>query len=120
MNSDIGRWSSRLRDLLRRRSRQSSLELRFNWCTNTPMGNLRVCFVVALATTACGGGSAKSPDAAVKLIDAEPGDSKGFMDAPPPMFDFSCMGNTAPTTATATITVMGTVEEASINGITPK
>jgi hypothetical protein len=74
------------------------------------MGNLKACFIVAtLALAACGSDKAK-PDAPVVLIDA-PVDSAP--DAPPdgPSFDFSCMTNPAPTTASATITIAGTVAE---------
>ena len=37
----------------------------------------------------------------------------------PPNFDFSCIGNAAPGSAAANITVSGTVTEIDVNGITP-
>jgi hypothetical protein len=80
------------------------------------MGNLRACFAVAtLALAACGSDHA-APDASIKIIDAPPPDMKVWEDAPPPMYDFSCMGNTAPTTANANITLSGSVQRASFNG----
>jgi hypothetical protein len=82
------------------------------------MGKLHACFVVAVsALAACGddGGNAKA-DAG--MPDSGP-DAKVFMDAPPPMFDFSCAGNAAPTTATANVTLTGDVTRISVNGITP-
>lgn len=83
------------------------------------MGNLRACSAIALlALAACGSDHAKDIDASIKIADAPP-DMKVFEDAPPPMFDFSCMGNAAPTTATATVTLSGTVRQVSINGTTP-
>jgi predicted small lipoprotein YifL len=74
------------------------------------MGNLRAYLALALLSlAACGddGGNA-TPDAAV---DASP-DAKIWSDAPPPMFDFTCAGNTAPTAA-ATIDIAGTVQNVS-------
>lgn len=83
------------------------------------MGNLRACSAVAmLALAACGSDHAQ-PDASIKIIDSPMPDAKVFEDAPPPMFDFSCMGNTAPTTATANITLSGTVQRAYFNGTQP-
>jgi hypothetical protein len=82
------------------------------------MGNLRACFTVAtLALAACGSDHA-AVDASIKIIDAPPPDMKVFEDAPPPMFDFSCMGNAAPTTATANITLSGTAQSVSFSGLT--
>jgi hypothetical protein len=83
------------------------------------MGNLRACFVIAsLALAAACGSDHATPDAAIKIIDAPP-DAKVFSDAPPKVYDFSCMGNAAPTSATANITVSGSVQEISISGMTP-
>lgn len=80
------------------------------------MGNLRACFAVAtLALAACGSDHA-AVDASIKIIDAPPPDMKVFEDAPPPTFDFSCMGNAAPTTATANITLSGTAQRVSLSG----
>jgi hypothetical protein len=81
------------------------------------MGKLHSCFVVGILAlaAACGddGGAATKMDAAV---DAPP-DAKVFMDAPPPMFDLTCMGNAAPTTATAMITLSGTARQADLAGL---
>jgi hypothetical protein len=84
------------------------------------MGKFSVCLVLAIgALAACGSSNNATIDAA-KIIDApRPIDAKVFLDAPPPMFDFSCVGNSAPTTATATITISGTVQEIYINGTAP-
>jgi hypothetical protein len=77
------------------------------------MGNPKAIFATGVALfsatlIACGSDHAKTPDAAVVLIDA-PIDSKAI-DAPPdaPAYDFSCFGMANPTTADATITVSGT------------
>lgn len=78
------------------------------------MGKLRACLAVAVcALAACGddGGNAKI-DAAVAV------DAKIFMDAAPdapPMFDLTCVGNTAPTTAAANITLAGFAQQGDIN-----
>jgi len=81
------------------------------------MGKLHSCFVVGILalSAACGddGGAAKMADAAV---DAPP-DAKVFLDAPPPMFDLTCIGNTAPATATANITLSGTAQVADVSGL---
>jgi len=76
------------------------------------MGNLKSCFIVAtLALAACGSDHKANPDAPVVLIDSAP--DAPTIDAAPdaPSYDFSCMGNAAPTTASATITIAGTVSE---------
>ncbi len=74
------------------------------------MGNLRACFVVAISAlaAACGddGGGMKVADASV---DSAP-DAKIFMDAPPPMFDLTCIGNNPPTNAPANIDLAGTAQ----------
>ncbi len=83
------------------------------------MGKLSVCLAIALA--ACGSSSSKPPDAHIVVPDAAP-DAKVFMDAPidaPPVFDFTCTTNAAPTTATAMVTISGTVNEVGISGMTP-
>lgn len=82
------------------------------------MGNLRACFVVAISAlaAACGddGGAMKIADAS---IDTPSPDAKIFMDAPPPMFDFTCTANTtAPTNAAAMITIGGTVQAVGFSG----
>lgn len=64
-----------------------------------------------LALAGCGSDSSSKADASIKLIDAPP-DSKVWMDAPPgPDYDFTCMSNSAPTTAAANITLSGSVQE---------
>lgn len=80
------------------------------------MGNLRACFAVAtLALAACGSDHA-AVDASIKIIDAPPPDMKVFEDAPPPTYDLSCYGGTAPTTAADPITVSGTTQALSQGG----
>src|SRR5688500_11348571 len=63
----------------------------------------------------CGGGSGGTVDAPIVIVDAPP-DAKEWLDAPPPMFDFSCAGNPAPTTAPAQITIAGTVSRVEFTG----
>lgn len=78
------------------------------------MFSLRVHPVLALLLlVACGGGSDSANDAGSGDDAASTIDAKVFMDAPPPQFDFSCAGNAAPTTADATVTVSGTVQQLS-------
>ncbi len=86
------------------------------------MGNLRAVFSVALLSlAACGGdgGSAK-PDAPIIHLDAA---IDAVPDAPPPpdarVYDFSCLNNTAPTTASAMVTVSGTANEFSGMSVAP-
>jgi hypothetical protein len=79
------------------------------------MGKLLAFVLVGAA--ACGSNNTNTVDAKIKIDDAPP-DQKVFMDAPPPMFDFSCIGNSPPT-PNATVTVSGTVTEASVMGTTP-
>jgi len=84
------------------------------------MGNLRaVITIAAIAFAAACGDDAATPDAPIVIVDAA-------IDAPPdayvpdaPNYDFSCLGNAAPTTATATIQLAGTAQEVFINGTTP-
>jgi hypothetical protein len=75
------------------------------------MGKHHFCAVVVAGSVfaACGGNDAK-PDALIKIPDAAI-DAKIFLDAPPPVYDLSCLGNPVLTTATATITLSGTVSE---------
>lgn len=82
------------------------------------MGNLRASLSVALfaliAPAACGNDSASTPVDALTIVDAA--DPDAAIDAPPPpdaapVYDFSCVSNAAPTTAPATITLAGTVQE---------
>ena len=83
------------------------------------MGNLRAVLSVSLLSfAACGGdgGSAK-PDAPVihldAAVDAAP-DTPPLPDAP--SYDLTCLNNTAPTTANATVTISGTTQEISVSG----
>ena len=69
----------------------------------------------AALVAACGSNNTKTPDAMIIVPDA-PADAKVFMDAPPPMYDFSCLGNTGPATAPATITASGKTQELSMGG----
>ena len=83
------------------------------------MGNLRASLSVALfaliAPAACGNDSASTPADALVIIDSPEPDAA--IDAPPPpdappSYDFSCAANTAPpTSAPATLTLAGTVQE---------
>ena len=82
------------------------------------MGNLRACLVVAIMALAACGNDHGNVDGSVTVPDAPP-DAKVFMDAPAPMFDFSCATNPAPTAATAQITLSGTAQLASQGGATP-
>ena len=74
------------------------------------MGNLRACLVVAISAlaAACGddGGGNVVADAS---IDSAP-DAEIFMDAPPPMFDLACIGNSAPNNAPADIDLSGSAQ----------
>ena len=79
------------------------------------MGNLRLS-VLLVGAAACGSNN-NTPDAPIVVIDASP-DAKVFLDAPPPMFDFSCLNNNPPTVA-AQVTLSGVVSEGSLNGLNP-
>jgi hypothetical protein len=89
------------------------------------MGNLRTSLALAvLGLAACGSNAAKTPDAAPPKPDAAPIDSPPpTPDSPPPpdapAYDFSCLGQPLPTTAPATVSVSGTVEEVAISGVSP-
>jgi hypothetical protein len=84
------------------------------------MRTLPACAFVALTSlaAACGGGGDAKPDAPPIVIpDAAP-------DAPPPPpdaqeFDFTCLNNTAPDTATATVTISGFANAVNLNGTQP-
>jgi hypothetical protein len=82
------------------------------------MSKLSACFVVGmLALAACGDDPAATADAS---IDAKSIDAKVFMDAPPPVFDWSCSSNTTPPTTTAAmITLSGTVQGVTVSGFSP-
>ena len=88
-------------------------------CTTLPMGNLRTVMSAALLSfAACSGDGAAKPDAPLIHLDAA---IDAVPDAPPPIdapsYDFTCLNNTAPTTASATISVSGTTQV--LNGMTP-
>ena len=68
-----------------------------------------------LALAACGSDKA-TPDASIKLIDAPPVDMKIWEDAPPPMYDLSCLNGTPPSTADDPITIAGTTQSFSMGG----
>jgi len=78
---------------------------------------LHACTFVATTalTVACGGGSDAKPDAPpIVIVDAPAPDA---FEPPPPdaqIFDFSCMGNAAPTTAPDTVAIVGTVNDVNI------
>ncbi|MBA3462245.1 MAG: hypothetical protein H0T46_19950 [Deltaproteobacteria bacterium] len=86
------------------------------------MGNLcAVLSVALLSLAACGddGGSAK-PDATIIHLDAAidmAPDTPPLPDAP--SYDFSCLNNTAPTTANANVTISGTTQEVAIQSMMP-
>jgi len=63
----------------------------------------------------CGSSGGGSVDAPIASVDAPP-DAKAWLDAPPPMFDFSCASNPAQTTAAANLTVSGVVRRVEFNG----
>lgn len=77
------------------------------------MFQLRACFAVGvMALVACGDDNRNAADAAV---DQQTIDAKVWMDAPPTTYDFSCMGNSAPTTGDANVTLSGTVTKVNIS-----
>ncbi len=81
------------------------------------MGNLRAVATIASIAfiAACGDDGGSASIDAPKIVDAPK-----VIDAPPdayvpdaPSYDFSCLNNAAPTTATATVTISGTAQEVS-------
>jgi len=86
------------------------------------MGNLRAVLSVSLLSiaAACGGGGTAKPDAPIIHTDAAVDTAP---DSPPPIdapsYDFSCLNNAAPTTAPATVTISGTAQEITLQGMTP-
>ncbi|MDX2091660.1 MAG: carboxypeptidase-like regulatory domain-containing protein [Kofleriaceae bacterium] len=94
------------------------------------MSNVRALLSLALVVplVACGddGGGSTPIDASQQTIDAPlaidaPLPIDAPIDAPvdAPNYDFSCLGNSAPTTATATVTLTGFGRELTLNGATP-
>lgn len=83
------------------------------------MGNLRTVMSIGLLSlAACGSDGADKPDAP-KAIDAA---VDAIPDSPPAdasIYDFSCLGNSAPTTIAATVTISGTAREVIVQGMTP-
>lgn len=87
------------------------------------MANVRTNLVALLGVAACGGGDkggngSPNVDAATGAVDA-PADSKTFTDAPAPVYDFSCMGNAAPTQGAGTLALSGSAQELALQGATP-
>jgi hypothetical protein len=82
------------------------------------MGIVRTCALISLSALAACGGSDATPDAAIIIIPDAPPDA-----APPdafePTFDLACIGNAAPTTATANVTLSGVGVEVAIAGTSP-
>ena len=94
---------------------------------------MRKLLVVAIAACGSNSNGTKPPDAALidgKSVDAKATDAavdaKVFLDAaidaPPDasQFDFSCFGQPLPTTASATVTIMGTARVVALVGTTPQ
>jgi len=80
------------------------------------MRTLHACAYVAFTAlaVACGGGDSNKPDALIVIPDAA---IDAFQPDSPPdaqVFDFSCMGNAAPTTAPATVAISGTASDINI------
>jgi hypothetical protein len=75
------------------------------------MGNVRAYLALALLSVAACGDDGGNATADAATPDAPP-DAKIFNDAPAPMFDFTCVGNSPPT-ADATIDIAGTVQNVS-------
>jgi hypothetical protein len=71
------------------------------------------------ALAACGGDGGGTPDAAVVLPDTAPPDTAPPDTTPPPTYDLSCATAPFPTTAPATITAAGTVQELGQGGAAP-
>jgi hypothetical protein len=84
------------------------------------MGKLSLTFV-AVGVAACSSNNNNTVDAHIVVPpDTQPIDApKVFLDAPPLNYDFTCLGNAAPTTAAASITVSGIVTQVDLQGMTP-
>jgi hypothetical protein len=84
------------------------------------MGTLRSCAcLAALVLVACDSDGKKNVDAMIIIPDSPP--DAPSIDAPPdgPSYDFSCLNNTAPTTADAMISIGGSVQEIVVMGTMP-
>lgn len=87
------------------------------------MGNIRLLassFFALTSLVACGddGGATTIVDSGI--VDAPPIDNAPPIDQPPPItYDFTCSTNTTPPAAAATITVSGTANEITFNGLEP-
>lgn len=80
------------------------------------MRNLRACLLgtIVVCAAACGDdGGGVTPDAKIVIPDAAP-DAPPPPDAPTNTYDFSCMGNAAPTTAPDPLTLSGTAQDINI------
>jgi hypothetical protein len=79
---------------------------------------IRACLLASLAAVAaCGGDGNKDVDAMIVILPDTAPDAAP--DAFEPTFDFACMGNAAPTTATANVTLSGFAAEIVVNLTTP-
>jgi hypothetical protein len=79
---------------------------------------MRKIWAIVVGLTACGSNhSGQQVDA--PSPDSPSPDAQVFLDAPPPALNFSCLNNSAPSTATATVTLSGTVDEGTASGGTP-
>lgn len=82
------------------------------------MGNFRTVMSIGLLSlAACGGDGSDKPDAP-KPIDAA---VDAIPDAPPDAspYDLSCLNNQAPTTIAAMVTISGTAQEVTLQGMNP-
>ncbi len=78
----------------------------------------RLVAILGLAACSANDKGESTIDAPSQAADA-PTDSKTFMDAPAPSYDFSCASKAAPTTAAATVTLSGNVQQLDLQGTTP-
>jgi len=79
------------------------------------MGNMRACIAVALLALAACGSDHSKVDASIIIPDTAV-DAKVWMDAPPSMYDLTCFGGTAPTTAADPITIAGSTQTLTQQG----
>ena len=103
--------------------RSFGVELGAERVYDAAMGKHRAGLALAIAplalasTAACGGGESGPSDAPVVIIPDAPPD--GPPDAPPDArtYDLSCASTPFPTTAPATVTAAGTVQELGMSGV---